>query len=118
MRNALAWLRVQGTAHGRELLLALAWLVLLVVAHYTSREPELFAGSLVLCAFLGVARMLSGWHEAARELERATAAEIALAIQPPSRVSEPVRREIMEMQRRTALAIRGQHAHLSEVSRG
>lgn len=97
-----------------EMLFALAWLVLLVVAERTSRTPELFAGSCIVVVFVGALRYLEGLRRSAQELERERAAEIALSVQPPRVISEAERRQCEALRSRIALAIRGQGAHLRE----
>lgn len=101
-----------------ELLLACAWLALLFVAQFTSRTPELFAGSLCVCAVLGALHWLDGVRTAAREAERDLAAEIALSVSVPRDTTPSVERQLEEFRARVARAIRAQGAHLREVRRG
>jgi len=89
-----------------------AWIALLVVAERSSRIAEWFAGSLVLFVLVGALRALERIREADRAEERDYAAELALSVQPPSWIDESTRRQVAEVQRRIAQAIRGRGAHL------
>jgi len=101
-----------------ELALALAWVALLFVAQYTARTPQLFAGSLVVCAVLGGLHYLDGVKRVMREAEREVAAEVVESVAIPRSASPRVAEELETFRSRIALAIRAHGAHLREVRHG
>lgn len=101
-----------------ELALAMAWVALLFVAQYTARTPQLFAGSLVLCAVVGGLHYLEGLKHVMREAEREVAAEVVESVAVPRNASPRVAEELEAFRARIARAIRAHGAHLREARHG
>lgn len=101
-----------------EIALALAWVALLFVAQVTARTPQLFAGSLLVCAVLGGLHYLEGLKGVMREAERAIAAEVVEAVPVPRGTSPRVAEELEAFRGRIATAIRAHGAHLREARHG
>jgi len=99
-------------------LVTLAWVALFFVAQLTSRTPQLLAGSVMVCVVLGAVHHLAAIREAAREIERETASEIALSVRVPKHISEEERLRMEALKAHIAVTIRGCGAHLREVRRG
>lgn len=78
-----------------EIAFALAWVALLMIAQYTARTPQLFAGSLLVCAVLGGLHYLEGVKCMMREAERAIAAEVVEAVPVPRGTSPRVAEELV-----------------------
>lgn len=101
-----------------ELLLAAAWIGLLWTAQLTHREPQLFGGSLAIVLVMGTLHWLGGVKVAARERERAIAAEVALSVSVPRDTPPHIADELELFRARIATAIRAHGAHLREVRHG
>jgi len=101
-----------------ELLVAFAWIALLFVAEYTSRTPQLLAGSLLVFVVLGALQLIEEIKHAMREGERDIAASVVESVSVP-RDTTPREAERLEAFRaHIATAIRGHGAHLREARNG
>lgn len=101
-----------------ELLFGAAWVALLLLSQYTARTPQLFAGSLILCAVLGGLHYLEGLKTVAREAERDIAAEVAMLVSVPRDTTPREAERFQQFQAHVARAIRGHGAHLREARHG
>lgn len=101
-----------------EIAFALAWVALLLIAQYTARTPQLFAGSLLLFAVLGGLHYLEELRTVAREAERDLAAEVALSVSVPRDTTPREAERFAQFQAHVARSIRAHGAHLREAHHG